>query len=472
MAAFIYAAVACLSAISWSFITPPFQVPDEPDHFAYVKQLAETGSRPTSGREGEYSREETFALESLRYTQIRQNASEKAIFSEAEQRHFDEEAGRIERSSEKGSPNAGSASSEPPLYYALESIPYTLGSSGTILDRLQLMRLSSALMAGLTALFVFLFLREIMPATPWAWSVGALGVALSPLLGFMSGALNPDALLFAVSAALFYCIARGFRRGLTTGLAVATGFVIAAGFSTKLSFVGLGLGAFVALVILAVKGVRRRGAAAAHAPAIAAAIGCLPIALFLLSATAADRSMVFSPVGRILRSPLAATNFIWQLYLPRLPGLTSEFPGLSTTRQLWFDGYIGRFGWLDTFFPGWVYTMALIAACAIAALLVRGLVMCRAALRKRASEVTVYMLMTVGMLIVVGDSAYGEPRAPAVWAQARYLLPMLPLLGAAFALSARGAGRRWGPYVGTLIVLAVIAHDIFSQLQVVARYYG
>jgi hypothetical protein len=54
----------------------------------------------------------------------------------------------------------------------------------------------------------------------------------------------------------------------------------------------------------------------------------------------------------------------------------------------------------------------------------------------------------------------------------RYLLPMLALWGAVLALAARGAGRRWGPSAGALIVVLVLAHDLFSQLQVIARYYS
>jgi hypothetical protein len=41
----------------------------------------------------------------------------------------------------------------------------------------------------------------------------------------------------------------------------------------------------------------------------------------------------------------------------------------------------------------------------------------------------------------------------------------------ALALTARGAGRRWGPTAGALIVVLFLAHNIFSQLLVVARYY-
>jgi hypothetical protein len=68
----------------------------------------------------------------------------------------------------RGSGGIGGASSDPPLFYALETIPCGLAASDTLLDHLELMRLFSALMAGLTTLFVFLFLRETLPSAPWA----------------------------------------------------------------------------------------------------------------------------------------------------------------------------------------------------------------------------------------------------------------------------------------------------------------
>ena len=75
-------------------------------------------------------------------------------------------------------------------------------------------------------------------------------MALFPLLGFMSGAVNPDAMLYAVSAALFFAFARAFRLGLTPGRAAAIGAVIAVGVLTKLNFIGLLPGAALALAIL------------------------------------------------------------------------------------------------------------------------------------------------------------------------------------------------------------------------------
>ena len=441
-----------------------------------AQQLAETGTRPTSNREGYYSNEERLTLLALHYLDIRLHPSNGAIFSQAEQSRLDELLETAKRSPQRGSPGAGVATSEPPVYYALESIPYILGSRGTLLDRLQLMRLLSALMAGLTALFTFLFVRETLPRYRWAWSVGALAVALSPLFGFMSGAVNPEAMLFAVSAALFYCLARAFRRGLGTRLAVATGLTIAVGFLTKLNFVGLAPAAFLALCILAVRAWRYSGRRGLRAPAIAAAIGCMPVALYLLSNTLSNHSafgIVANAIQTTHGSLLTEANYIWQLYLPRLPGTINDFPGLFTARQIWFDGYVGRLGWLDTFFPSWVYTIALLFAGLIAGLCLRALIVGRAALRCHAPELVVYALMALGLLVLVGaDSFRVVPGKLAEYGQARYLLPMLPLLAAMLALAARGAGRRWGPTAGTLIVVLFLAHDVFSQLQVIARYYG
>jgi hypothetical protein len=475
-AAWVCALVACLNAASWSFITPPFQAPDEPSHFAYVKQLAETGTLPSSSGD-EYSDEEQFALAGLETYQIRKDPARRAIISQRRQDLIDRRLAAFNRSAEsKGSAAANVATSEPPLYYALESIPYRLAASGTLLDRLQLMRLLSALIAGATALFSFMFLREALPRVRWAWTVGALAVALTPLFAFMSGAVNPDALLFAISAALFYCLARAFRRGLTRRSAIALGLVIAAGFLTKLNFIGLAPGAFLALGILAVRAARRSGRRALLPPALAAAIACTPVLLIAVRDALSDRSLlgiVSATIETTHGSLSGIANYIWQLYLPRLPGTVDDFYGVSSTRQIWFDGFVGRLGWLDTLFPGWMYSLALIAAAAIAVLCIRSLIANHAALRARADELACYALIALGVIVQIGVSSYRVfPAETAEYGQARYLLPLLPLLAAILVLAARGAGRRWGPVVGTLLVLLFFAQDIFSQLQVIARYYG
>jgi hypothetical protein len=482
------AAVACLSAASWSLITPPFQVPDEPSHFAYVQLLTDTGRLPTSD-ESHFSTEEEVALRDLFQAEVRWFPENRTISSATQQRRLQSDLNAPLSKVNGG--YAGVAASEPPLYYALETIPYRLGASGTLLDRLELMRLLSALMAGLTGLFVYMFVREIIPRARWAWTVGGLGAALAPLLGLMSGGVNSDALLYGVSAALFYLLAHGFRRGLTPRLAIALGATLALGFLTKLNFIGLAPGAVLGIVVLVV---RARGLArGAKLPAttlftrrvspvgsltIALAIGFAPVIVFVAANALAHR-----PALGFVSSSLAISNpheslfgelsYIWQLYLPRLPGMANDFPGLSPIRDVWWDHGVGLYGWLDTSFPVWVDDLALVLAAPLALLGLRSLFVDRAALRRRLVEIVVYAAMALGVLALVGTASYVHMQtAGGSYAQSRYLLPLLSLFGAVLVLSARGAGRRWGPVAGTLIILLFLAHDLFSQLLTVSRFYG
>jgi len=470
-AAWTCALIACLNAACWSIINPPFQVPDEPSHFAYVQTLAENGRLPTSSNIP--SEEEEVALRDLHHKEVKWHPENHPVATAAEQQRLAHDLARPLRRSGPG--GAGVAATEPPLYYALQTIPYELGSGGTLLDQLELMRLLSALMAGLTALFAYMFVREALPGAPWAWAVGGLGVALTPLLGFMSGTVNPDSMLFAVSAAVFYLLARAFRRGLTPRLAIAIGVVTTIGLLTKLNFVGLLPGVLVGLVVLARRAARTSGRTAYGSLALAIAIPATPVCLYIvinLFSNHPGLGIVSSAIHLTSgRGPLLdEISSIWQTYLPRLPGMANDFPGISTTVQMWFDRSVGFYGWNDTAFPVWVDHIALILAVLLAILGIRALIVVRATLRRRLSELAVYAVMSVGLMALIGADAYLE--GPGSYTEPRYLLPLLALLGAALVLSARGAGRRWGPAVGALIVVLFLAHDVFSQLQVIARYYG
>jgi 4-amino-4-deoxy-L-arabinose transferase-like glycosyltransferase len=477
-AAWVCAAIALLNAAAWSLITPPFQGKDEVDHFAYVEQLAETGTLPKEGDEQEkkeaYSRQELNVMLGIHYYEVRFTPSNPTVSTAAEQRALVQDA-------KAGAPRVGSgyvgiATPEPPLYYVLQLIPYALGSPN-MLVQLQLMRLLGVLLGALTALFTFLFLREALPALPWAATVGALCVALQPLFGFMSGSVNPDTLLYTIAAALFLCLARAFRRGLTRRLAVAFGLLIAAGFMTKLNFVGLAFGVFAGLVVLGVREARARGWEALRAPTLAAGIGLAPVVLYALrnllsshptfgavSGTAtADSSSLFKEL-----------SYTWELYLPRLPGMPHYFNGMTTYKDIWFDRSVGMYGWMDTVFPTWVDNVALVPAGVVALLCGRELLARRAALRARLSELGVYATITLGVLVLVGVASYHTDviERELAFGEPRYLLPMLPLLGAVLVLAVRGAGRRWAPVAGAAMVVLFLGHDVFSQLQVIARYYG
>jgi hypothetical protein len=480
-AAWICALVASLSAACWSVITPPFQAPDEPSHFAYAQLLAEAGRLPDSNS-GAVSKEEAIVMKGLHQSEVEWHSETPIITSQSAQRELREDLTLpLDRTGPGG---AGVAASEPPLYYALASLPYDLGSSGTLLDSLALMRLLSALMAGVTALFVFLFVREALPGVPWAWTVGGLAAAVTPLLGFTSGAVTPEALFYVVSAAMFFCLARAFRRGLTRKRAVAIGVVAALGFLTKLNFIGLVPGIALGLVILGFRGERAAAGKVksrhAFGPMVlATALAISPVCVYVASNLLNHHHLLGIVSSTAATGPktehgsiLVDLSYVWEFYLPHLPGMTNYFPGLSSFHQLWFDRAVGFYGWLDTSFPTWVDNLALIPAGLIGLLGLRTLVARRSTLVSRLPEILVYLVMAIGLMALIGQDFYIHRNVEgAGWAQPRYLVPLLPMLTAALVLAARGAGRRVGPAVGALIVVLFLAQDVFGQLLTAARFY-
>jgi 4-amino-4-deoxy-L-arabinose transferase-like glycosyltransferase len=475
-AAWACALVACLNAAAWSIVTPPFQVPDEVDHFAYAQQLVLGGRPPSSNGETRPSAQ-TVALLDLSQFSVRLEPENHPIYTQAEQQQLQTALVAQTHVSQHATGQGGVAAGEPPLYYALQAIPYSL-IGGTVLERLALMRLLSALLAGVTALLTFLFVREALPGVAWAWTVGALSVALVPLFGFMSGGVNPDALLFAVSAALFYCLARAFRRGLTPRLGLAIGSIAGIGLASKLNFIGLLPGTLLGLFVLTLRARARSRREAARSLALALGAIAAPVVAVIAVDVLSHRPPFGPAIGQATTNAarhgtlLGEIVYVWQLYLPRLPGMARDFTAGFAPREIWFNGYVGLYGWLDTTFPPWVYNVAIVPAVAIAALCARGLLIGRAALRGRVGELVVYGAIAVGLLLLLGVRSYEDfPQFGASFGEARYLLPLLPLLGAALALAARAGGRRWGPVLGTLIVVLALAHDGFSQLLEVARYY-
>ena len=474
-AAYLCALVGVLNAFAWSLITPPFEVPDENAHYAYVQQLAERGSLPhyLATYVG-LSPAEDAMLADTKAFQIPGRPSNPAPMTQTEQRKI--EADEALRLSARGSGDALSASANPPLYYLLEVVPYVLSPAGTVLDRLALMRALSAIFAGFTVLFVFLFLRELLPGTRWVWPVGALAVALQPLFAFISGGVNNDALLYTFAAALFFTLARMFRRGLNEWTGLAIGAVLGLGLLVK--FTILGFAPAVALALLC--GIWRAGAmgrrASLRGAAFASAIAAIPALLYV---ELVARTLPASGVGpgRSAVPGLATGLHIelertWELFLPTLPGMKNWFPRSELWHE-WFLGLIGRFGWLDTSFPYWVYLVAAPIAIALILAALAALVRERHRVWHRADELLVYVAMIGGLCVEIGVESYETLiQGRGMFEQPRYLLSGLCIYAAIVALATRLPGRRWGMAVGALIVVLALAHDVFSQVLVIARYYA
>ncbi len=395
-AAVVCALVGFLNAVIWMVVTPPFQVPDETGHVVYAQHLAETGQIPDDDDAYPFSDELQATVVAQRFGELIGRPDERSVPAE----YYDSAVDSVVADPPNPANGRGSieSSNQPPLYYAAAAAAYLASPWQDLLHRLWLMRLVSALFAGLTTLFTYLFLREVL-AEPWTWTVGALAVAFQPLFGFISSGVHPDALLFTASAALFFTVARAFRRGLTPGRGAAIGLALTVGLFTKLNFVALIPGVVIALGLLVWRaGAKRPGALRGAATAL----GVLAAAVVLfgaLNAVVWDRPLngrvttseeqvapsepASEPAAPITRKE--QLSYTWQLYLPRLPFMQDQF-AYYPLWQTFFKGTIGVFGWLDTTFDTWVYTLALILVIPLVALLLAALWRRRASIRARWAE--------------------------------------------------------------------------------------
>ena len=504
-AAWVCAAIAVANAFTFSLIVPPFQVPDEPEHYAYTEFLVQAGRPPYKPPPAtEFSPQEQAALEQFYFPNLfepgsfhlppwtaRRAAEAKAALAAASRRR-----------SEGGTTGE---SENPPLYYALEAIPYEIASGGSLLDRVEAMRFLTTLLFGATVLFVFGFVREALPRPRWVATVAGLIVALQPQVAFIAGGIDDDTMTFAAGAALFWLLARCARRGLNGRRGAAIGLTLAVGTLAKLSFVGMLPGAAIGVALLAFsqRGVTSKTAVAdGGAPssrrwrgpfgdrpalnglAAAVVVAAVPlVAYVIVNYELWDRSLLGGALGLAVvpsstpgKPPMTANfpeflSFLWQFYLPRLPGMRAQFT-VYPLWDRWFKGSVGNFGLLDYGFPSWVYSMFLIVFIGLAALAVRALIASRAALRRRWQEIVAYLAIALGLLIGIARVGYNWHLAYTfIFEQARYIFPLLALYGLFMALAVRGAGRRWGGALAGVLVVGALAHTIFAQLLTLHRYW-
>lgn len=475
-------AIGFLHAASWSVITPPFDAPDEQEHYAYAQSIAETGKAPcqTCGLERR-STEELLAVDASEILGYTESASGRPPWLGVDERRFEERQQAVETRSDDGGGTTTAASHAPP-YYALLAPAYWAADAlgGDVFSRLAAMRLISALLAGLTAALAFLTVRELFPDRRFGAAVAGLLVALQPMVGFIGGAVNNDNAVNATLALIAFLLVRILRRGLSARRGVALGALLVIAPLVKSTGYAAYPAALLALGIVAFRQHSRRDAA--PWAGLAGAFAAASVAWSLLSSTF-DRSVFGTPDGGAPGSqptlaatsdlPLTYASYLWQIFLPRLPFMTDLHP------QRWpaFDIYVERgfaaFGWYAITFPGWVYALVLAGIAVVAVLAAGTLVAHRDAARRHLPALAVLgVLLTT--VIVGTHAAFFTPTGdrPVVSEQGRYAFTALTAFAAVAAASVYGLGKARARIVGTALVVGALGLAYASQLLALASFYS
>lgn len=471
--------VAVLNGMAWSLLTPPFQVPDETAHFAYAQSIVERSSRPGVTGRPEFSSEQRQAMAAMGTLGI---IGRPLVHAPADGRNVGN-ALRAEEMSPRGDGGGpSSASSQPPLYYMLVSLPYRAFSGATLSTRLHAMRALSVVIFALGAALSALLAAEIVRGRAWAPLVGGMALALSPYTAFVASGVTPDTLLLTVSVSTLLLVARAVRFGVTTRRAVALGVVIGAGALTKLTFVAFVPPTVLVMVFLVIRdrghlSVRRFGATYVVGLGFIAA-AALPALALLWAVLAEPERPIRAGTLAIAAGTGRATNwrelgvYGWELFLPRLPFMSHQFtyfPPVST----WIDGFAGRYGWLDYSAPSLVIGWYRIFIAVVGILATRALVVARRAAWRHRSEFAVYAAFFVAQAAVIAKAGHDYRQSTGyVFEQPRYIFGLAGFYSILVALACLGAGRRLAPSLTIMVVGLFCLHNISGLAQTTLRYYG
>jgi len=475
----VVAAIATGMGGVWSLVTPAFQGPDESAHAAYATHLGQTGSLPGTDAV-ERDRPELSTRMSLLYAALPFSVEGSPLWSAWQERRWEALDREIE---DRPGSGLNYASGNPPLYYLLAGAVSRVTTKAGPLNELAWMRLVSALLGGITAGLTFLFLRELLPRHPFAWGLGGLALALQPMFSFLSGAVTVDAGLFTAAAALLLVMARILRRGLTSRRACALALIALAGVLTKSTLFAL-LPAAALTMLVGAHRLTRKGRRAAAVRATLTGVGLFAVGF---AAWLLVNSQIFSRKGTTTAG-FASTpagvpgpnlfelfSYAWQFYLPRLPFMTDQWVGYPEypVWEVYFKGFIGRFGWFQFNFPNEVNIAALIVLVGVSFLAVPAVVRAARRRRERLAELLVWTTATAGILALVAYAGYTyRLRTGLNFEQARYLFVILPLYALLFAAAIRSVSKPWQLMVAGLLVVLAVGHEMSALLLSLGRYYG
>jgi 4-amino-4-deoxy-L-arabinose transferase-like glycosyltransferase len=468
--------LTALVGVGWAFVTPAFQAPDEPAHFGYVQELAEGFDLPGQPGRPLVSSEQALAGSLSNSDQTAQNLGVKLEWSASAYERWRRAAGALPASARTDGGGANPASSNPPLYYLYEAIPYRVGEGGDLFTRLELARLASVLWMLLTVVGVWLLAGELL-ARDRLLQLAAAGTAgLLPMVGFVSASVNPDAMLYAAWSFALWLGVRLLRRGLTASGAVALFAVVGLACLVKATSYALVPGA---LFVLAVALWRNRGATLR--PRAVAVVGAGAALVLTLGAWVVIARVTHRAAAAQVAQAAGATGFnlrdfgsyLWQFYLPKLPFQQPfSIPGDHLPAyDVWLKTGWAGFAWLEVQFPEWVYVLLTAVTLGIAALALAQI--WRA--RRRIDLAVLAFLALVAVTLVAGlhwtefkmlTGGQGPFNA------GRYLLPLAGIAGLAVALAVRTVAPARRPVAVAAALSGLFVLNLFSFGLMIERFYA
>jgi 4-amino-4-deoxy-L-arabinose transferase-like glycosyltransferase len=404
--------------------TPDWQVPDEPAHYNYIRQLAEEGRFPVLER-GDYDQDYLSRLTSERFP------PELPLEMVEYEDH------------------------QPPLYYLLAT-PVYLAFDGA----LYALRLFSVLIGAGVVIAAYAVAAAAVPGRPLIALGTAALVAFLPQHVAMMAGVNNDGLVEVLIGVALWMVVGGMTEDETNRerrRLMGLGVVMGLGLVTKMTFLPIALALTVAVWSAWRRDPDRTWRELWHRLALVfgpALLIALPWWLRGISIYGgldvyglANHNAVV--VGQPRTSEWIA-DYGWRYLLEE---------GLTTT----FQSFWGQFGWMGVVMPTWLYRA--LAACSIV-LVIGFWYWLREASSERRRPRPQHVVLTITVPLLA--AAYVYYNRTFVQHQGRYLFPaLIPIaLGTALAVEAllrlMRCPDRLRPFAFALPYLALVALDLYA----------
>ncbi|MFL5312694.1 MAG: DUF2142 domain-containing protein [Myxococcales bacterium] len=407
--ALLVAAAALSSSLVTAISTPPFHAFDEQSHFDYAQRLAEALALPSRTVRCPVGSGSAEAVGLYEVLLMRTGSGPMPPLDS-----YRAPTGPGSRQTS----GCSSATQYCPLYYVSAAATYRVAYAGTVFQRLFAARMASVLWGVLGALAAFLLGRWWFRSAADGILIGLL-VALHPMVVFLSGVVNNDSAMLALSTSCLAAIASLLRAGDKRRSLVALGVAVALGSLTKYTFLVAAPFFFVLCVaVLGIGQLRSWGlAAAAFLPgaALAAAWGA-----YSHPATELVRA-VLPQLGPL--DYLRSYAFDWQ-----------------RAREIWHYEFWMKWGLLDVRLPLRYYRLI----GAVLAIAGAGLAIGWPRLDREERGLAVLTILGTAyvMAALYALEFHLVRRTGYSLLQGRYLLPLYPAHACAIVIGIRALGRR------------------------------
>jgi 4-amino-4-deoxy-L-arabinose transferase-like glycosyltransferase len=465
--------------VAWALFLPPWQSPDESQHFAYAQSIAERFALPGDRTRKTFSTEQGLA-------ENRSRTGHEGRIPGAEWRpdafaRWQGKQAKLPAAARSDGGGRNTAAANPPLYYLYVALPYRVFDGTSIFGRLEAMRIWSGLLLLVTATATWLLAGELLGRSRLLQLAAAATAGLVPMTAFMSASVNPDALLYALWSLALWLGVRILKRGLTLTDAAGLFAVVGLAVTAKATSYALVPAAVLVLAIGLWRLRRRAVRAALVAAAVAVAAFAIPAGTWVVAARSLHRptvNQVTTATDTDTGVPLNPRNafnvqgfisYVRQFYLPNPKSNGALFPSTLPVYSVWFKGALGVFGWRQLRLPPVVFFV--LAVLCLSALVAAGIAIARGRVALDLPTVAFLALAVVGLLLALHVTEYRVifvAKERGDFNQGRYLLPLVPLGGVVVAaalslLRPRRRAHAVGALFGVLVTVQLLALGTIAE---------